>query len=187
MHTIHCFLVNQDEEGCPDQNALDRYLVEMTDENNWYQEMMSVTQDGRIDLLAPENDWRGRNELYKEFLDIPQEERWNRALDLAMECVLSEISYPFKNAKRPITKEDFQFRNLNDLSTRMRECIAGGAMHMEAYKILFMTSLLQQVENISMPPFTGVYPSPYSSICAVDLRDERVSENLAIIFVDIHT
>src|SRR5256885_1551170 len=95
MHATYAFLINletaradEDTVACEAKGIFERdYVSSYCDENNWYQEEAVVIRDGRIVNLCSEKDWRKRDALFREFTEIPQEQRWDYARLVALQCV----------------------------------------------------------------------------------------------------
>jgi hypothetical protein len=193
MHATYAFLVNTEDDPVGHEDIVrvaqfHDYIEAYGDENNWYQEMMSLKQDGAITQLSPGGDWRGRDSFYESFAEVPQEERWQKGIEFATGCVLYEIKSALDSL---YWDETWEVREYPDLSLEnagqlIRETIRDRALVAREYSLKKAAVVLDQLGNMETKPFTKDGANPYESIRAQDLRDYK-DESMALVFVDIHT
>src|ERR1700730_7889081 len=92
-HGIYAFLIRIDDPNVDDE-ALAKEAESLfvdgfndrLDEDNGYQEECLVLRNGRIVNLSPTDD-----SLYREVARLPQDERYNWARLIALQCVANEF------------------------------------------------------------------------------------------------
>lgn len=190
MHATYAFLVDQDKGGIPRVDQFEHYLHWQGDENNWYETLMWVTPDGRLQQLAEAGDWRGRDRFFDEFQALPQDQRWGRALEFARRCAEHEVSWAamaLYMSGGPAGKlPEFEI-NWPEAGAFLRGQIAQKAQVANPYFLNQAAVVLEQVESLTLSPFSDRITDLYSSMRALDLRRQADGEKIGIVFVDIHT
>jgi len=103
MHAIYNFLINTKEthgfnpKEPPSPSEFENwfhlhYLQYHGDENNWYQGQLLIYSSGKIHQLCPEEDWRGRDQLYDFYEKMRPSHRWEHALDSAAQCLAYDFN-----------------------------------------------------------------------------------------------
>ncbi len=180
MHAVYCFLCKED----PMEAFHGSSFHDQLDENNWYQEMLAVKCNGEINPLCPEEDWRGRSALSKNFAEKPQEERWQAALEFAQVCVLWDIN----NALSALDEKQPEITSLEESENALRAALASGAAEGKEWALSWVATILEQLSDRE-GPFTRNLRDAYGTIRALALDGEVTLDDpdATILFVDIHT
>lgn len=179
MHAIYCFLHRQDDF---DLDLMSDFLH--LDDNNWYQVLATVTDQGELIPRCPENDWRGRDGFQKSLLDIPKEERWDKAVQTAKDILKYEIVTTL------MMLDDYkEYKGEQDyasLEEALRKKLAEKAHEASPYALERASAALSALKWRT-GPFAEYFGDPYRSLRTYAHNVQIEDEDLAITFVDIHT
>lgn len=188
-HATYAFLINVDDSQADQYIAAEvtetfasRYAIHFCDDNNWYQEQAVVLGDGRIIHLSPTMDWE--DEEGPNFLAMPEEQRWDAARLLALQCALGHWDIERLEA------DDFDTllgRAISAMPGKLAQFWERGLLKgVEAYEreqwSRIACALFDSVNDGSAP---FAYPKTPYIYSAFDLRSDIKTAN-AILFVDIH-
>ena len=194
MHAIYSFLCRGDSP----MSVFNEVYEPLLDENNWYQEMATVNRKGEVTELCPHEDYRERHWLSEKLLALPQEERWEMAVNLANDIVVYEINQAIQYLKpsdeRGCVSEENEIKDIDKAVVALREEIAQAATSgAEGWKIGHAGSVLEQV-SVLVGPFTTIVNSAYNTVRSMVLNEAEDlngvtpdDEDATILFVDIHT
>lgn len=168
------------------REIFEEYTKYNCDENNWFEYEILVLKKNRIIQLCPEDDWRGRNELFHQ-LKKEWKTPWKDAIGLASDCVRSDLvsklryfedhkdKLPefngFKNKIGEIISDLFLIEESDSFQRWCRKRLVEIKYHIDESKIF---------------PFSFNVESPYNYRC-YDLRENNNLEANAILITDIHT
>lgn len=220
MHGAYCFLIEIDptdsleNQGIEAIDSFNSLFSSRLDENNWYEPMALVTQNGEVLNLVEKGDYRGREEFASTtFANIPVDQVWNASHKLALECVAVEMrlfaSSPYSFAEKQGNKkiESMSYDEINNaiaveipqaLSNMYKASVNDLKMAFTkesfpgegAYLRNQLATQLEAYSDSEIKPFTQKYLTPYCYRC-FDLRDENngevFNENVVMLWVDIHT
>lgn len=186
MHGTYMFLIDLDPgETGKDAvehalGAFDSYASTFCDENNWYGTMALVMQDGTTIGLAE------KDEFVKPIRKVKKDRRWRWALKFAMSCVLIDLYESLVWVTQDYEKKyKLSMRNAEEIG---RQALADFAKTASPWALKNLASRIGQIKDISDEWPFGNLDDPYSGPRAQDLRtDDEQKDNLAILFVDIHT
>jgi len=220
MHAVYAFLVDSDcvsKAGSAEALFDAEYAINYCDENNWYQMMMVVYEDGDMESLISGEDWRGREWMQKQYEQMPQEERWEAARAFAASIVAVDFelygdpmfAIGIESGKRKL--DDMSFDELlHDIQSIVPQKLhefyrdrvgtdpTDDRFDLELYRATqdaVRYSLFMQSVRLGKPFFSEP-TGPYDNFRSMDLRPWRSDEDraklpednkLGIIFVDLHT
>ena len=206
MHATYAFLVVEQDIANAEYDVpaffAEAYGDPYCDENNWYQELLLVWEDGEINGgFVVEEDWRGRGWMEKAYAELPAEERWSRARKFAADVVAidmelyGEPSISLGLEDKPskvseMTEEELINDILQVVPQRLADYWKKVAMapvditagtpqrfDLELWKAVKSSKQFQKFsEALSAAddyPFFGDTVSPYESYRAMDLRAYR--------------
>jgi hypothetical protein len=215
-HATYCFLINISDPEATDQeiasdvvDTIAMWAERHCDENNWYQEEAVVLANpdparaGRVVGFAPVPGYR--NEMGARISLIPQQDRWEWARLLSLQCVASNFelggrsSYSFLDDKPEESFwnnfDDLKKQILDEMPPRLAALWARGALenddnnrqnfldaHHRNKWSREMGLFLGSIRWGTVPFATDGTPYDYR---AFDLTNGH--EGTAIVFVDIHT
>ncbi len=199
MHAAYLFLIHTDlswDDGMVKGavlNTFEDYADKHCDENNWYQPMLVVCQDGRIIQCAGSGDHRGRDGMYTLHASLPAEKRWETVVNLAWGIASVDLSQsnPFFGSKddRRLSGAAELRELLPGLRQQAGEKI-GAADGFEQWKGKHLLEAVEAAEKTVCPPFSTLAEGPDCNWRCWDLRDapvEALGPNDVVLVVDIHT
>ena len=218
MHGTFVFLMDEieaDSNTSDVESAFEHSFGDSLDENNWYETMAVLFQDGTIWNMSSEGDYRGRDGFVELICESCQDKskRWEWGLNFAVHCVALDMELRGSNNLGIFQKNTEQEKVRKELNEMSYEEV------IEAINSEVPTSLSKAYANVSIPsdedgfniegysrkkisngfeifndsavkPFSKYTTSPYEYRC-VDLRREswgtELTSNTVMLFVDIHT
>jgi hypothetical protein len=92
MHAAYSFLIDENDKDRA-LSSFETYAERHCDENNWYEPLVLVTEDGEVFNCATKDDWRGRDNFAENngLLKMLQKDRFGWAKKFALECVVADM------------------------------------------------------------------------------------------------
>lgn len=202
MHAMYCFLFHMNWNARLTKRQIERAadvrfddaVEPFCDENNWHTHYMAIGQDGKMVILAPDNEYNtGEGSIWAKALAVPSKDRFQWACDWAKRSVEVECETWYHGIYKevPWKEKDKVLRNIvySTAISQLRKALADNIDTADGGDIRKIGYMIEQLEDKgSVEPFTRMVVSPYDSIRAteIDFWDQH-GDYAVILFTDIHT